>query len=72
MTLHSTDGLLFALACSAALTVALSLAISHPAWAAEDPAPAGQAMSPLPTATHGEFDDSCTMGLASGQTVKTD
>jgi YHS domain-containing protein len=72
MTLHSADGLLFALARSAALTVALSLTISHPAWAAEDPAPAGQAMSPLPTATHGEFDDSCTMGLASGQTVKTD
>ena len=72
MTLHSADGLLFALARSAALTVALSLTISHPAWAAEDPAPAGQAMSPLPTATHGEFDDSCTMGLAEGQTVKTD
>ena len=29
-------------------------------------------MSPLPTATHGEFDDSCTMGLAAGQTAKTD
>ena len=37
---------------------------------AEDAPAANQTMSPAPV--KGEFDDQCTMGLASGQTVKTD
>jgi YHS domain-containing protein len=72
MTILFADGLPFSLARSVALAATLCLASALPAAAAEDASPpAGQAMSPLPS-TQGEFDDSCTMGLASGQTVKTD
>ena len=54
---------------AAVIAAALSLAVVLPA-AAEDAPAASQAMSPAPV--KGEFDDQCTMGLASGQTVKTD
>jgi YHS domain-containing protein len=56
-------------ACAAVVAAALSLAVVPPA-AAEDAPAASPAMSPAPV--KGEFDDQCTMGLASGQTVKTD
>lgn len=49
---------------AAGLAAALCFAAALPAPAAEN-----GAMSALP---HGEFNDNCTMGLASGQTVKTD
>ena len=67
-----------------AAALLLGLAIAGPA-AAEDAAtpatPAAPAMTPAPmtpaptataTPVKGEFDNSCTMGLAEGQTVKTD
>jgi YHS domain-containing protein len=70
-----------------AVALLLGLAIAGPA-AAEDAAtpatpatPAAPAMTPAPmtpapaataTPVKGEFDNSCTMGLAEGQTVKTD
>jgi len=55
-----------------AVLVAAALCLAAaPAIAEDAPAPAAsQAMSPAPV--KGEFDDQCTMGLASGQTVKTD
>jgi YHS domain-containing protein len=65
MTDLSTNRLLVSLARSAALAAALCLGATTFTLAAED-----AAMSPAPT--HGEFDDSCAMGLASGQTVSTD
>jgi YHS domain-containing protein len=54
------------LARAAAIAAALCLGTALPAQAAED----GQAMTAAPV--KGEFDDQCTMGLASGQNVKTD
>jgi len=54
------------LARAAAIAAALCLGAAIPAQAAED----GQAMTAAPV--KGEFDDQCTMGLASGQNVKTD
>ena len=51
------------------LAATLSWSAVTPALAEDAPA-ANQAMSPAPV--KGEFDDQCTMGLASGQTVKTD
>jgi YHS domain-containing protein len=57
------------LAYSAAIAAALCLSIAAQAPAA-DQSPANQAATPAPV--KGEFDNSCAMGLASGQTVKTD
>jgi YHS domain-containing protein len=54
---------------AAVIAAALSFAAIFPALAEDAPA-SGQAMSPAPV--KGEFDDQCAMGLASGQTVKTD
>ncbi len=56
-----------------AAVMALGLCAALPALA-EDAAPAAPAMSPLPAAAHakGEFDNSCAMGLAEGQTTTTD
>ncbi|MGH6832357.1 MAG: hypothetical protein ACRECM_04950, partial [Methyloceanibacter sp.] len=54
------------LARAAAIAAALCLGTAHSVLAAED----GQAMTAAPV--KGEFDDQCTMGLASGQNVKTD
>src|SRR6266508_3075603 len=55
------------LAYSAAIAAALCFSIAVQAPAA-DQSPANPAAAPV----KGEFDNSCTMGLASGQTVKTD
>jgi YHS domain-containing protein len=67
MSGNPSDRLLVVMARSAAMAAALCLSATIIAHAAED----GASMSPMP-AKHGEFDDSCTMGLASGQMVKTD
>ena len=58
------ERLLFSLARSAALAAALCLGTATFALAAED-------MSPVPP-VHGEFDDSCAMGMSEGQTIHTD
>jgi YHS domain-containing protein len=57
-----------------AMAVALCLgAALTPAIAADEPPAPSSAMTPTPPATSkGEFDNSCAMGLASGQMVKTD
>ena len=57
-----------------AMAVALCLgAALTPAIAADEPPAPSSAMTPTPPATFkGEFDNSCAMGLASGQMVKTD
>ena len=59
-----------------AAALLLGLAIAGPAAAEDAATPAASAMTPAPAATaapvKGEFDNSCTMGLAEGQTVKTD
>jgi YHS domain-containing protein len=56
---------------AAAIAFALcGLAVS-PAWA-EDAAPATPAAETTPAAVNGQFDDYCAMGLAEGQSVKTD
>src|SRR5581483_9140639 len=57
------------LACSAAMAALLSLGLPSPAPAA-DPTPANPSATPAPV--KGEFDDYCAMGLAEGQTAKTD
>jgi len=69
MTNFHPDRLLVLAARAAVLAAALSFAPVAPAQAEDAPA-ANQTMSPAPV--KGEFDDQCTMGLASGQTVKTD
>jgi YHS domain-containing protein len=53
-----------------AALVAAALCLAAAPAIAEDAPAANQAMSPAPV--KGEFDDQCAMGLASGQTVKTD
>jgi YHS domain-containing protein len=59
----------FALA-ARALAVALCFAVSASVIAAEQPPT--NAPAPAAAPAKGEFDNSCTMGLASGQVVKTD
>jgi YHS domain-containing protein len=60
-------------ACATASAVALCFAVSASVMAAE-PTTNAPAMMPAPAAAppKGEFDNSCAMGLASGQVVKTD
>jgi YHS domain-containing protein len=65
MTGTLSDRLLVSLARSAALAAALCLSTATLSLAADQ-----NAMSAAPV--HGEFDDSCAMGLASGQTIHTD
>jgi YHS domain-containing protein len=60
---------LASLAYSAAIAAALSFGIPVQVPAADQP-PANQSMTPTPV--KGEFDNSCAMGLAEGQMVKTD
>jgi YHS domain-containing protein len=62
------------IACATAMAVALCLgAALTPGMAADEPPAPAPAMTPTPAATSkGEFDNSCAMGLASGQIVKTD
>ena len=58
---------------AAAMAVALCFSALAPAMAADQPPTPAPAMTPsLAAAPKGEFDDSCAMGLASGQLVKTD
>jgi YHS domain-containing protein len=57
-----------------AVAAALCFAAAAPSMAADQPPTSTPAMTPAPAAAppKGEFDNSCTMGLASGQVVKTD
>src|SRR4029079_6066712 len=57
-----------------AMAVALCFGGAGPLMAADQPPTNTPAMTPAPAAAppKGEFDNSCTMGLASGQVVKTD
>jgi YHS domain-containing protein len=58
---------------AAAMAAAMCFSTLAPALAADQPPTPAPAMTPLPAAApKGEFDDSCAMGLASGQVVKTD
>ena len=58
---------------AAAMAVALCFSALAPAVAADQPPTPAPAMTPSPAAApKGEFNDSCAMGLASGQVVKTD
>ena len=58
---------------AAAVAVALCFSALAPAVAADQPPTPAPAMTPSPAAApKGEFDDSCAMGLASGQVVHTD
>src|SRR5215831_14819215 len=65
----------FALVARATAVVAtLCFAGAAPVMAADQPPTNTPAMTPAPTASppKGEFDNSCTFGLATGQVVKTD
>src|SRR6516225_4651281 len=57
-----------------AVVATLCFAAAAPVMAADQPSTNTQAMTPAPTASppKGEFDNSCTFGLARGQVVKTD
>ena len=57
-----------------AAALLLALAAAGPAAAEDAATPAAPAMTPAPSAApvKGEFDNSCAMGLADGQMVKTD
>jgi YHS domain-containing protein len=57
-----------------AVVAALCFASAAPLMAADQPPTNTPAMTPAPAAAplKGEFDNSCAMGLASGQVVKTD
>jgi len=69
----SSDRGLASMTRAAAMAVALCFSALVPAMAADQPPTPAPAMTPSPGATpKGEFDDSCAMGLASGQVVKTD
>ncbi|MGB6195610.1 MAG: hypothetical protein WBF49_04625, partial [Methyloceanibacter sp.] len=59
---------------AAAAALLLSLAAMGPLAAEDAATPAAPAMTPAPSAApaKGEFDNSCAMGLADGQMVKTD
>src|SRR6516165_10532683 len=56
-----------------AVVATLCFAAAAPVMAADQPSTNTQAMTPAPTASppKGEFDNSCTYGLATGQVVKT-
>ena len=56
-----------------AAALLLGFASSVPAVAEDAPTAPAPAATPAPSApAKGEFDNSCAMGLAEGQTVKTD
>jgi YHS domain-containing protein len=56
----------------AAVAPAAAEDAANPATPAARASPASSAASATPVPTKGEFDNSCAMGLAEGQTVKTD
>jgi YHS domain-containing protein len=69
----SSDRGLASMTRAAAMAVALCFFALAPAVAADQPPTPAPAMTPSPAvAPKGEFNDSCAMGLASGQVVKTD
>ena len=70
MMYDSSDRGLASMTRAAAMAVALCLSALAPALAADQPPTPAPAMPP--SAPKGEFNDSCAMGLASGQVVKTD
>jgi hypothetical protein len=73
MMYDSSDRGLASIARATAIAVALCFSALAPAKAADQPPAPAPAMPPSPAAApKGEFDDSCAMGLASGQVVKTD
>ena len=72
MMYDSSDRGLASMTRAAAMAVALCFSALAPAVAADQPPTPAPAMSHSPAAPKGEFDDSCAMGLASGQVVKTD
>ena len=72
MMYDSSDRGLASIALAAAMTVALCFGALAPAMAADQPLTPAPVMTPTPAAAaKSEFDDSCAMGLASGQLVKT-
>jgi hypothetical protein len=73
MIYDSSDRGFASVARATAVAVALCLSALAPVLAADQPPTPAPVMTPSPTAApKGEFDDSCAMGLASGQLVKTD
>src|SRR6476659_3310301 len=74
MMYDSSDRGLVSIARATAIAAALCFALAAPLRAADQPSTNTPAMTPAPAAAppKGEFDNSCTMGLASGQVVKTD
>ncbi|MBC8012674.1 MAG: hypothetical protein H7X74_01080, partial [Methyloceanibacter sp.] len=75
MMYDSSDRGLASIARAAVMAVALCFgAALAPAIAADEPPMPAPATTPTPPAAapKSEFDNSCTMGLASGQVVKTD
>ncbi len=75
MMYESSDRGVASVACATAIAVALCFgaAALAPAMAADEHPTPAPAMTPAPAVSpEGEFDNSCTMGLASGQVVKTD
>ena len=72
MMYDSSDRGLASIALAAAMTVALCFGALAPAMAADQPLTPAPVMTPTPAAAaKSESDDSCAMGLASGQLVKT-
>ena len=72
MMYDSSDRGLASIALAAAMTVALCFGALAPAMAADQPLTPAPVMTPTPAAAaKSQFDDSCAMGLASGQLVKT-
>ena len=73
MMYDGSDRGVASIARATAIAVVLCFSALAPAMAADQPPTPAPAMTPAPAATpKGEFDDSCAMGLASGQVVKTD
>ena len=73
MKYESSDRGLASIARIAAMAVVLCFSALIPAKAADQAQNPAPAVMPTPAAApKGEFDDQCAMGLASGQTVKTD
>jgi YHS domain-containing protein len=73
--MYSVSDRTLSIARATAMAVALCFGAAALAMAADESTPNTPAMTPVPATqspAKGEFDNSCTMGLASGQVVKTD